>query len=60
MADRDVLVQGRVSAVARELLCRGQETKQSVSTVEVSCLFAVAEGLKLEAVDVPVRPIAGN
>jgi len=38
MADRDVLVQGRVSAVAREL-------------------FAVAEGLKLEAVDVPVRPL---
>jgi hypothetical protein len=58
-----VLVQGRVSAVARELLCQGQETKQSVSTVEVTCLFAVAEGelvLKLEAVDVPVRTYRGK
>ena len=57
----DVLVQGRVSAVARELLRQGQETEQSVIRVEVSCLFAVAEGeLVFEAVDVPVRPIAGK
>lgn len=38
---------------------QGQETKQSVST-EVTCLFAVAEGLKLEAADDPGRPIAGK
>ena len=35
--------------------------KQSVSRVEVTCLFAVAEvALKLEAVVVPVGPIAGK
>jgi hypothetical protein len=49
----DDLVQGRVSAVARELLCQGQEKKQSVSRVEVTSLFVVAETelvLMLEAV----------
>jgi hypothetical protein len=58
----DVLTQGRVSVIARELLCQGQE-KQSVSQVEVTCPFAVAEPelvLKLEAVVVAVRPIAGK
>ena len=58
----DVLVQGRVSAVAHELLCQGQGEKKSVSR-EVTCLFAVAEAelvLELEAVGAPVRPIAGK
>ena len=57
----DVLVQGRVSAVDRELLCQGQEKKRLAGKGEVTCPSAVAEPelvLKLEAVVVPVGPIA--
>jgi hypothetical protein len=42
---------------------QGQEKQQSVTRVEVTCLFAVAEAelvLKLEAVVAPVGPIAGK
>ena len=52
----DTLVQGRVSAFAREPLCKGQ-TKKSVSRVEITCLFDVLEP-EPEAVVVPVEPMA--